>query len=123
MAECPLLALSGHAELHCTCPLLGVKRTSACAMQMSAFDPKRTLYRPPLQDWPVDFRGTPACALWPAVSIRSVYTYYGTHRQEVAIPPQHGRIKAGRATAVQKQSVLALKLIPEELRELAKRNF
>ena len=26
--RCPLLALSGHAELHCTCPLLGVKRTS-----------------------------------------------------------------------------------------------
>ncbi|MGB7459147.1 MAG: hypothetical protein WBM51_26235, partial [Pseudolabrys sp.] len=24
---CPLLAQSGHAELHCTCPLLGVKRT------------------------------------------------------------------------------------------------
>ena len=23
----PLLAQSGHAELHCTCPLLGVKRT------------------------------------------------------------------------------------------------
>ncbi|MGB6560518.1 MAG: hypothetical protein WBE96_24370, partial [Pseudolabrys sp.] len=25
------------------CPLLGVKRTSACALHMSAFDPKRTL--------------------------------------------------------------------------------
>ena len=25
--QCPLLALSGHAELHCTCPLSGVKRT------------------------------------------------------------------------------------------------
>ena len=25
--ERPLLALSGHAELHCTCPLSGVKRT------------------------------------------------------------------------------------------------
>ena len=25
--ECLLLALSGHTELHCTCPLLGVKRT------------------------------------------------------------------------------------------------
>ena len=26
--RCPLLAQSGHAELHCTCPLLAVKRTS-----------------------------------------------------------------------------------------------
>jgi hypothetical protein len=26
--QCPLLALSGHAELHCTCRLSGVKRTS-----------------------------------------------------------------------------------------------
>ena len=25
--RCPLLAQSGHPELHCTCPLLGVKRT------------------------------------------------------------------------------------------------
>ena len=24
---CPLLAQSGHADLNCTCPLLGVKRT------------------------------------------------------------------------------------------------
>ena len=28
-AECPLLAQSGHALVHCTCPLLGVKRTCA----------------------------------------------------------------------------------------------
>ena len=41
-AQCPLLAQSGHAELHRTCPLLGVKRTSRFALQMSAFDPKRT---------------------------------------------------------------------------------
>jgi hypothetical protein len=27
MAECPLLALSGHALLHCECLLSGVKRT------------------------------------------------------------------------------------------------
>src|SRR4029079_3524653 len=25
--ECPLLALSGHGRLHCTCPLSGAKRT------------------------------------------------------------------------------------------------
>ena len=56
-------------------------------------------------------------------SIRSVYADYGTQWQEVAIPPKHGRIKAGRATAIQKQSVLASKLIPEETRELAKRNL
>ena len=33
--ECPLLAQSGHAELHCACPLSGVKRTwvrAACAV-------------------------------------------------------------------------------------------
>ena len=28
MVECPLLAQSGHRLVHCTCPLLGVKRTS-----------------------------------------------------------------------------------------------
>ena len=39
---CPLLAQSGHAELHCTCPLLGVKRTCPFALHMSAYDPKRT---------------------------------------------------------------------------------
>jgi hypothetical protein len=38
--ECPLLAQSGHRLVHRTCPLLGVKRTSACALQMS--DPKPT---------------------------------------------------------------------------------
>src|SRR5262249_30578769 len=25
--QCPLMALSSHAPLHCTCPLLGVKET------------------------------------------------------------------------------------------------
>ena len=39
----PLLAQSGHAELHCTCPLLGVKRTSQRHRKMSAYDPKQTL--------------------------------------------------------------------------------
>ena len=37
------MALSGHAELHCTCPLSGVKRTCLFALHMSAFDPKRTI--------------------------------------------------------------------------------
>jgi hypothetical protein len=41
--ECPLLALSGHAEHTAECPLSGVKRTWVGALQMSAFDPKRTL--------------------------------------------------------------------------------
>ena len=41
-AECPLLAQSGHPELHRTCPLLGVKRTSLPHRKMSAYDPKRT---------------------------------------------------------------------------------
>ena len=45
MAECPLLAQSGHTELHCTCPLSGVKRTWLFAAQMSAFDPNRTSSR------------------------------------------------------------------------------
>src|SRR5262245_5873570 len=40
--QCPLLAQSRHALVHCTCLLLGVKRTCLFAMQMSAFDPKRT---------------------------------------------------------------------------------
>jgi hypothetical protein len=39
------MALSGHAELHCTCPLSGVKRTCRIALQISAYDPKRTLGR------------------------------------------------------------------------------
>ena len=41
--SCPLLAQSGHRPVHCTCPLSGAKRTSACAVHMSAYDPKRTL--------------------------------------------------------------------------------
>jgi hypothetical protein len=57
------------------------------------------------------------------VSIRPVYADYGPQRQEVAIPSHRGRIKTGRATAVQKQSVLAPKLIAEESRKLAERNF
>ena len=36
------MAQSGHPELHCTCLLLGVKRTWAGALQMSAYDPKLT---------------------------------------------------------------------------------
>src|SRR5215471_9753464 len=40
--RCPLLAQSGHALVHRTCPLLGVKRTCLFAPHMSAFDPKRT---------------------------------------------------------------------------------
>jgi hypothetical protein len=41
--ECPLVAQSGHGDRAQPCPLLGVKRTSAAANPMSAFDPKRTL--------------------------------------------------------------------------------
>jgi len=37
--RCPLLVHSGHPQLHRTCPLLGVKRTSLVATHMSAFDP------------------------------------------------------------------------------------
>jgi hypothetical protein len=40
--SCPLLALSGHALVHCKCPLSGVKRTCLLALHMSAYDPKRT---------------------------------------------------------------------------------
>ena len=46
MVECPLSAQSGHTKLHCTCPLLGVKRTCLFALQMSAYDPKRTWVHP-----------------------------------------------------------------------------
>jgi hypothetical protein len=38
----PLMAQSGHTELHCKCPLLGVKQTCLFALQMSACDPTRT---------------------------------------------------------------------------------
>src|SRR5215203_5625685 len=38
-----LLAQSRHELVHCTCPLLGVKRTSRLRAVMSANDPKRTL--------------------------------------------------------------------------------
>jgi len=41
-AACPLLAHSGHHAVEFQCLLLGVKRTSLFALQMSAFDPKRT---------------------------------------------------------------------------------
>ena len=60
----------------------------------------------------------PGCRINPIL-----YADYGTQRQEVAIPRQHGRIEAGRAAAVQKQGVLTPKHILEETRELAKRNF
>src|SRR5262245_45757940 len=39
----PRLAQTRHALVHRTCLLSGVKRTCPSALQMSAFDPKRTL--------------------------------------------------------------------------------
>ena len=39
---CPLLAQSGHSLLQRKCPLSEVERTWPFALQMSAFDPKRT---------------------------------------------------------------------------------
>jgi len=39
--ECPLMTHSRHSACASGCPLLGVKRTWAGAVQMSAFDPKR----------------------------------------------------------------------------------
>ena len=44
-SRCPLLAQIGHPSLHRTCPLLGVKRTSACALHMSAFRGKADIMR------------------------------------------------------------------------------
>src|SRR5262249_30983748 len=46
VVQCPLLALSGHSATEFQCPLLDleVKRTSARHCEMSAFDPKRSLY-------------------------------------------------------------------------------
>ena len=38
----PLLAQSGHTELHRKCPLSGAKRTLRLQCEMSAFGPKRT---------------------------------------------------------------------------------
>src|SRR5262245_9403800 len=40
MAPCPLMALSGHGLMHCTCPLSGIKRTCRCTSvltRVSAF--------------------------------------------------------------------------------------
>src|SRR5262245_39640762 len=37
----PLLAQSGHPQMHCTCLLLGVKRTCRLHCEMFAYDPKR----------------------------------------------------------------------------------
>jgi hypothetical protein len=42
------MAQSGHPSIDRQCPLLGVKRTSASAKPMSAFDPKRTSVKTPL---------------------------------------------------------------------------
>jgi hypothetical protein len=97
---------------------LGQKRTWRSEIAMSALPPKADI---PRRDRNVRFGPNSDIAL--TTSIRSVYADYGTQWQEVAISPQHRRIKAGRATAVQKQSVLASKLIPEEMRELPKRNL
>ena len=55
----PLLALSGHTELHCTCPLSGVKQTSQWTAAMSAYDPKRTLGL--IAVWVRRFFARPAC--------------------------------------------------------------
>ena len=46
MARCPLLALSGHALVHRTCPLLGVKRTWFSRRKMSAYDLRRKVSMP-----------------------------------------------------------------------------
>ena len=43
MAECLLLAQSGHSSGASQCPLSGVKQTSHGPLAMSASDPKRTL--------------------------------------------------------------------------------
>src|SRR4029077_8864665 len=43
MAECPLLAQSGHAAHHAKCPLLGVKRTLLFALQMSVSGTQQAL--------------------------------------------------------------------------------
>ena len=37
------MSQSGHGLVRCKCPLLGAKRTRRFALQMSAYDPKRTL--------------------------------------------------------------------------------
>ena len=44
-AAVSLLALSGHALVHCECLLSGVKQTCGPHHAMSAFDPKRTLHK------------------------------------------------------------------------------
>ena len=45
------MALSRHELLHRTCPLSGVERTWPCALQMSAYNPKRTWATIALAAW------------------------------------------------------------------------
>ena len=47
LSRCPLLALSGHELVRCTCLLSGVKRTWLFATQMSAYDPKADILLAP----------------------------------------------------------------------------
>ena len=56
---------SRHRLVHCTCPLLGVKRTCRFALQMSANDPKRTL----LARRPTPFRAVSRLATIACLSV------------------------------------------------------
>ena len=126
---CLLWVRSGHRSTSAQCPLYPRKRTFAHSWRQTRWSPDRP--RPPEHRRADNQRAHNESATVSlshgragvTKSISSIYADYGTQWQEVAIPPQHGRIKAGRATAVQKQSVLASKLISEKTREFAKRNF
>ena len=70
--QCPLLTQSRHRLLHRTCPLSGVKRTSAIAAHMSAFDPKRTSVLPdhPFQSVRTCLLSTAHVRYWPEADIQ-----------------------------------------------------
>jgi len=65
------------------CPLLGVKRTSACALHMSAFDPKRTL------------GGSKQQAAWPEGRLLRSFPICRTHIGSAPIYNKNGRPVCG----------------------------
>src|SRR5262249_22803048 len=73
-SECLLLAQSGHALVHCKCLLSRVKRTCPFALQMSAYDPKRTLRLPTVSRY-LDASSTSRCVERPQMDSLQSQTY------------------------------------------------
>src|SRR5262249_10995359 len=94
----PLMALSSHSSRAHECPLSGVKQTWAGAVQMSAFDPKRTLIGP--------FQPTSSCRydalylLWESNEATRVHI---VDRRRGGVAARHTRT-AGRTLAAHRSS-------------------